>query len=520
MRHRTLVIALTLVATLLGTPSLAQTWHVPGYSLRWPADTVYGLASDGQYRIIALGQPPIAFDPNGLSLGRFGENIAPAPALYATIALGAAPNGHIYARNLSEDLLRMVVVMDRNARFVSRFPLPPEYEVVEGHYDYRGIAVDVDGRVYLTALDLGSIFVFAADGRYLATWGSQGSGPGQMNQPFRLLFDANGVLFVADRGNGRIQRISRDGSFLPPLELPGLNFVDFGFDRAGNIYCLDANYGVRVYDTAFHELGHWNDLGPGETFHHARFLVLDANDNVYVADQGPKRIIAKFDPRISIEPPNAAYSPKLVLTALPAPGTAHPCETVRQQPLESAHTAGELAQGEPGPFYFVCLLVARGNGSYLAGLQCGLSYTNVPSDPDPENRIVIFDWHLCANLEFPTPAGVPPGAPAWPGPGSGNLITWDPIGNCQLLEMAVAGYFYVGAYASSVLKITPRPVDAAAKVAYCATSGEHALTLDDLGFVSFSPDAQTLGCNPVLAGCAETVAVRPMTWSAIKAILH
>lgn len=78
----------------------------------------------------------------------------------------------------------------------------------------------------------------------------------------------------------------------------------------------------------------------------------------------------------------------------------------------------------------------------------------------------------------------------------------------------------MGAYSTSVLKITPRPVDDAAKVAYCATSGEHALVPADLGFVSFSPGAQVLGCNPVLTGCAEIVAVRPMTWSAIKAIIR
>ena len=525
-RPRALAVALTLVACVAVTSCPTYAWNVPGYALRWPADPTYNLASDGQYRVLSLDQPPIAFDDEGGSLGPFGQNLIAVPPLYGATALGVAPNGHLYVRNTWFDGQRMIVEIDQQWRFIRRFPLPPEFENPDDHhYGYRGIAIDGDGRVYLADADIGSILVFGEDGQHLATWGSQGSGVGQFDKPYRLQFDANGILFVADRGNYRIQRITREGVFLAPLEIPGLYFKDFGFDRAGNIYCLDG-YGVRVYDSSLREIGHWNNLGPGETFHEPRFLVLDANDNVYVADRGSywpsttSAVIAKFDPRISVEPPNAAYSPKLVLTALPASETTHPCETVRAQPLEEARTSGDLAAGDPGPFYFVCLLVARGNGSYLAGLQCGLSYKTTPSDPNPEDRIRIFDWHLCADLEFPTPADLPQGASAWPGPGSGNLITWDPINNCQLLELAVAGYFYVGAYESSVLKLTPRPVDNTAKVAYCATSGEHPLTLDDLGFVSFSPGAQALGCNPVLKGCAETVAIRPTTWSAIKAIVR
>ncbi|HEX7879759.1 MAG TPA: NHL repeat-containing protein [Candidatus Eisenbacteria bacterium] len=505
-----------LIAAAIMTAPPAAGWDQPGYSLEWQADTGYGLATDGQQQIIALGQPPYAYGPEGQLLGRFGENLVAVPPLWAVVAMSPAGNTHLFARNIWTYGQAMVVELDRHGRLVRQVPLPPQLAVANGNYDFRGIAVDAQGRLYLSAYEAGEIHVFGTDGTQVATWGSAGSGSGQLMNPSRLMFDADGTLFVADRGNGRIQRLTPDGNFLPPLEASGASFKDFGFDRAGNIYCLSAYGGVRVYDRQFNELGRWNDRGPGKTLDGARLLVVDGNDNVYVAVE--YGVIVKFDSRLVIPPAGSTYSPKLVLSALPAAGMSHPCRTAGEQSLESAQTTGELADRDPRPYYFVCLLVARGNGSYLAGVQCGLSYHDHPSDQDPGRGLEIFDWHLCADLEFPTPAGTPSGAPAWPGAGSGNLITWDPIFNCQKLDFAVAGYFYVGAYSATTFSLTPRPVDMAAKVAYCATSGEFPLVQADLGFVNFSPGGTAAGCNPVLSACTETTPVKPTTWSRIKAI--
>jgi DNA-binding beta-propeller fold protein YncE len=519
MSIATRCILLVMGAGLAVAPAARAEWLQPGFAFEWSAGTTYGFGSDGDRRIFTLNQPPVAYDTEGRSLGPFGQNLTDVAPLHATLAVARAPNGHLFVRNIGQDISRAVVELDANDRFVRRFPLPAAFETVDGHYDYRGIAVDDAGRLHLAAVDPGEIRVFAPDGTHLATWGSSGSGPGQLSAPYRLAFGPDGTLFVADRGNGRIQRIRPDGTFLAPLAPPDARLLDLAFDRAGNLYAVAADQGIRVYDPDLVEIGRWNERAPGIRFQSPGWVALDANDNVYVADRHDD-IIAKYDTRLVVAPPAGQYSPKLVLTALPAPQTTHVCETVRHQALEAARTSAGLVDQDPQAFYFVCLVVARGTGSFLAGLQCGVDYPDEPSDASSGSVVEVFDWHLCADLEFPTPAGTPAGAPAWPGPGSGNLITWDPIDNCQRLDLAVAGYFYVGAYAAATFQITKRPVDDAAKVAYCATSGEVGLTKDDLGFVSFSAGGLALGCNPVLAGCAELVAVRPTTWSAIKSMLR
>lgn len=58
------------------------------------------------------------------------------------------------------------------------------------------------------------IVKFSRSGKFLMTWGMKGSGPGEFNIPHALAFDAQGRLFVADRGNNRIQIFDEQGKFL------------------------------------------------------------------------------------------------------------------------------------------------------------------------------------------------------------------------------------------------------------------------------------------------------------------
>ncbi|MBM3771314.1 MAG: hypothetical protein FJW27_08510 [Acidimicrobiia bacterium] len=59
------------------------------------------------------------------------------------------------------------------------------------------------------------IVKLSKDGAFIKAWGTQkGSGPGEVIGPHRLALDSQGRLFVADRGNRRIQIFDQDGRFL------------------------------------------------------------------------------------------------------------------------------------------------------------------------------------------------------------------------------------------------------------------------------------------------------------------
>src|SRR5580692_7094668 len=52
------------------------------------------------------------------------------------------------------------------------------------------------------------------DGNWLKSWGDRGKEPGQFNTPHSIATDANDNVYVADRGNHRIQVFDGDGKFL------------------------------------------------------------------------------------------------------------------------------------------------------------------------------------------------------------------------------------------------------------------------------------------------------------------
>jgi len=57
------------------------------------------------------------------------------------------------------------------------------------------------------------ILEYTAEGKRVKVWGSAGTGPGQFNIPHGIAYQGN-TVYVADRGNSRVQRFDLDGRYL------------------------------------------------------------------------------------------------------------------------------------------------------------------------------------------------------------------------------------------------------------------------------------------------------------------
>jgi hypothetical protein len=68
------------------------------------------------------------------------------------------------------------------------------------------------------------ILEYTADGQKIREWGSAGTGPGQFKLPHSIQIDENGVIYVADRENGRIQRFDMQGKYLGEWSQYGKTF--------------------------------------------------------------------------------------------------------------------------------------------------------------------------------------------------------------------------------------------------------------------------------------------------------
>jgi hypothetical protein len=101
-------------------------------------------------------------------------------------------------------------------------PLPP----VDGMFrQVTDMAWDAAGNTYISDGYLNSrIAKVDKNGNWLKSWGEPGSGPGQFSTPHSIALDAEGNVYVADRGNRRIQVFDGDGKFLRQI------VIDIPFD--------------------------------------------------------------------------------------------------------------------------------------------------------------------------------------------------------------------------------------------------------------------------------------------------
>jgi sugar lactone lactonase YvrE len=78
----------------------------------------------------------------------------------------------------------------------------------------KGAAVGPDGRLYVVEAGAHRLTVFNPDGSIASSWGRQGNGDGEFQEPWGVAVAPNGEVFVADTWNHRIQKFSSDGRFL------------------------------------------------------------------------------------------------------------------------------------------------------------------------------------------------------------------------------------------------------------------------------------------------------------------
>jgi len=58
------------------------------------------------------------------------------------------------------------------------------------------------------------VLEYTGDGNKVREWGEPGTGPGQFHLLHSIQIDEEGVIYVADRENGRIQRFDLEGHYL------------------------------------------------------------------------------------------------------------------------------------------------------------------------------------------------------------------------------------------------------------------------------------------------------------------
>jgi hypothetical protein len=115
------------------------------------------------------------------------------------------------------------------------------------------VAIAANGDVFVADGHGGNsnarIVKFSKEGKFLMTWGKKGSAPGELNIPHALAFDSKGRLFVADRGNNRIQIFDQNGKYIDQWQQFSRP-SGISIDRNDVIYVADSESGSVAKDHA------------------------------------------------------------------------------------------------------------------------------------------------------------------------------------------------------------------------------------------------------------------------------
>jgi DNA-binding beta-propeller fold protein YncE len=230
----------SLLAQTLTVPQIRYE-SVPDF-LKLPPDLYFGevagvaVNSKGHVFVLSRGNTSgpaygaaaaqlLEFDADGRFIREIGHN------LYAwsfAHSVKVDPQDNIWVTDKGSDMVikfnpegRVVMVFGRKQEAADEGtgplkhvvpPLPP----VDGMFrQVTDVAWDAAGNTYISDGYINSrVAKVDKDGNWLMSWGEPGSGPGQFRVPHSIAVDASGRVYVADRGNRRIQVFDGDGKFL------------------------------------------------------------------------------------------------------------------------------------------------------------------------------------------------------------------------------------------------------------------------------------------------------------------
>jgi len=211
------------------------------------------------------GHVVVKFSPAGkvlLTIGTAGVAGNPPQALTEPCSVVTAPNGDIF--------------------------------ITEGHSgQYPGAGPDSVGR----------ISKFTKDGKFIKSFGRWGSAPGEFKTPHDIAMDSEGRLFVADRGNMRVQILDQDGGFIAEwLQFSRPSGV---YLRGGMIYVADSESNGLAFAThpGWKRGIRIGSLQDGKVLYRipdplemegtsaAEGLAVDAKGNVYGGEVGPRQLV-------------------------------------------------------------------------------------------------------------------------------------------------------------------------------------------------------------------------------------
>ena len=168
------------------------------------------------------------------------------------------------------------------------------------------VTVAPDGSIYVSdGYGNSRVVKLSSEGKFMMTWGSKGTGPGEFDTPHGITIETDGNVYVADRGNARIQVFDAAGKYLNEWKSDELG-RPWGVDTTagGNVVVADGgdmtgtaydHNSALLMDRGGNILEKWGSYGSQDgQFYWAHDIAAGADGAVYVVDVNVGMRVQKF----------------------------------------------------------------------------------------------------------------------------------------------------------------------------------------------------------------------------------
>jgi DNA-binding beta-propeller fold protein YncE len=202
--------------------------------------------------------------------------------------------------------------------------------------DAWGIAVDSGGNIYVADTFNHRIEKFDPQGNFLFSWGTPGvsTAPGSGRTtiffgPRAIAIDKQGRLYVTDTGNKRVQVFDGNGNYITQFGTSGTSDGQFNepvgiaIDQSGNIYVADTwNHRIQVFDANYKFVRAWTvtawqqmDQNELQSVDHKPYLAINGN-TIFVSSPKTQQVFAYTLEGQSVSLPNISFSADSLPTGL------------------------------------------------------------------------------------------------------------------------------------------------------------------------------------------------------------
>jgi DNA-binding beta-propeller fold protein YncE len=261
-----------------GQWKVSDDWATLPAGVKWGVTSAATSDASGRIYVIRREQIPIFVFEKGKLVKQFGQGLYTWPH-----GIRVDRDGYLWTVDGQDNV---IYKMDMNQGNRILLTLGTRGVTGEGPNSFNrptDIAFAPNGDFFISdGYGNSRVVKYSKDGRFVKTWGTRGTAPGQFNLPHTIVLDSKNRVLVGDRSNSRVQVFDMDGTFLEMWTDLGAPY-GLAIAKDDTLYVSDAEAGTITVSKNGKILDLIENLG------RPHLIGLDPSGAIYMADVRAER---------------------------------------------------------------------------------------------------------------------------------------------------------------------------------------------------------------------------------------